>query len=258
MNGIRTACLLAGIVLLILFGAPLVTFGICNIGNATGLAAAVIVLLCALFSGQAGAFLHTLRDASGPVKGLAVAVGAAAGLCILLALVISICMARAALHGPEDKDVTLIVLGCQVNGSSPSRVLASRLRAAEKYLKEHEETMCILSGGEGDDEDISEAACMKNYLKEHGISETRLIMEDQSTSTRENLQFSYRIIEEKGLPRDLAIVTSEFHEYRAFLIARKLGLTCCAVPARTPWWLFPTYAVREWYANLYEWLRVSF
>lgn len=97
------------------------------------------------------------------------------------------------------------------------------------------------------------ALCMYNYLIEHGVDENRLIMEDRSTSTRENLKFSMDIINEQGLSVDVAIVTNEFHEYRAFKIAEKLGINPKAVPARTHWWLFPTCFVREWYGVIYEW-----
>ena len=86
------------------------------------------------------------------------------------------------------------------------------------------------------------------------MEDARLILEDQSTSTRENLRFSLELLEGNGLGTSPVIVTNEFHEYRAFLIAKKLGLMPSAAAAKTHWWMLPTYFVREWYGVIYEWL----
>ena len=136
-------------------------------------------------------------------------------------------------------------------------MLTERLTAAEAFLNENENSVCILSGGKGADEQISEALCMYNYLVDQGISPDRLFMEDRSTSTRENLLYSYDIIKKNGLNENVAIVTNEFHEYRAFKIADKLGIKPYAVPAHTHWWLFSTYFVREWYGVIYEWTGMT-
>ena len=176
--------------------------------------------------------------------------------CIVMAFIISILILKAAGTKPAGNE-TLIVLGCQVKGTSPSLMLTERLRAAKAYMEEHGDAVCILSGGKGDDEEISEALCMYNYLTEHGISADRLIMEDRSTSTRENFRYSLEIIDEMKLNRNVAVVTNEFHEYRAFKIAEKLGVKSYAVPARTHWWLFSTYFVREWYGVIYEWMGME-
>ena len=93
----------------------------------------------------------------------------------------------------------MIVLGCGVNGDRPSLMLTERLDAAYDYLNTHEEVVCILSGGQGKGENISEAECMYRSLTEKGIARDRLYKEDRSTSTRENLLYSKKIIEEKNL-----------------------------------------------------------
>ena len=95
---------------------------------------------------------------------------------------------------------------------------------------------------------------MYDYLVNKGISGDRIYQEDRSTTTAENLTFSKEILEKENLGNSIAIVTNEFHEYRAFLIAKKLGLNPYAIPARTSWWLFPTFTVREWFGILYEWI----
>lgn len=95
---------------------------------------------------------------------------------------------------------------------------------------------------------------MYRYLVSHGIDAARLYKEEQSTSTRENLYYSCLLIEEQGLSPSLAIVTSDYHEYRAGQVAKDLGLDYGAVPGRTAWWMFPTHYVRELYGILCEWI----
>ena len=104
----------------------------------------------------------------------------------------------------------------------------------------------IVSGGKGSNEEISEAQCMYNYLTEKGIASDRIIMEDESTTTSENLEFSKKIIEEKGYNKDIAIVTDGFHEFRASMLAKKVGLNPTgSVSADTPLYLLATYHFRE-------------
>ncbi len=145
-----------------------------------------------------------------------------------------------------DADSTVIVLGCQVRGTDPSLMLLKRLEAALDYLNSNRSAICIVSGGKGDNEYISEAQCMFNYLTEHGIADERIICEDKSSTTSENLEFSKKIIEEHNLSKNIAIVTDGFHEFRAGIIAKKAGLTPTgAVSADTPLYLLATYHLRE-------------
>lgn len=162
-------------------------------------------------------------------------------------------MIRASKSAPGDETV-MIVLGCGVNGDRPSLMLTERLDAAYDYLNTHEEVVCILSGGQGKGENISEAECMYRYLTEKGIAQNRLYKEDRSTSTRENLLYSKKIIEEKNLDPQVIIVTNEFHEYRASVIAEHTGVKPSAVCGQTAWWLLPTYYLRELYGIVFEWI----
>lgn len=255
MNIIRVISLILGVACVVLFIPPLISYRILNIGNATGLAIGGLLILYGIFA----------RAVNGVVSGLwsrlpgRIILGVIAVViiaCIVIACIISILMLRAA-GTKSTGEETLIVLGCQVKGTRPSLMLTERLQAAKTYMDEHEEAVCILSGGQGQDEGISEAQCMYNYLTEHGISADRLIMEDRSTSTRENFRYSLEIMEERKLSRNVAVVTNEFHEYRAFEIAKKLGIEPYAVPAHTHWWLFSTYFVREWYGVIYEWVGMK-
>lgn len=86
------------------------------------------------------------------------------------------------------------MLGAGLNGDKPSAVLEMRLEKARLYLQEHPQTVVIVSGGQGPTEPVSEAESMKNWLMEKGIPNSRIIMEDKSTTTAENIRYSLREI----------------------------------------------------------------
>ena len=115
----------------------------------------------------------------------------------------------------------VVVLGAHVKGDVPSKALELRLKAALKYARENEDTMLILSGGQGFGEDITEAKCMENYLTAHGISQERLVLEEKSTSTKENLKFSDELT--GCSKKNTGILSNNFHVYRAVKLAEKLG-----------------------------------
>ena len=124
-------------------------------------------------------------------------------------------------------------------------MLMQRINAAEKYLKDNPDALCIVSGGKGDDEQISEAECMYRVLTKKGISEDRIFIEDASSNTVENIAFSKEIILRHGLSNNTAIVTDVFHEYRASQIVKNAGLEFGSVAAKCSWYLMPTFYVRE-------------
>ena len=131
----------------------------------------------------------------------------------------------------------LVILGAKVNGTEPSLSLNDRIGAAYDYLSTHPNVIAVLSGGQGSDENISEAQCMFHELTARGISPDRLWLEDQATSTWENLQFSISIIEEKTgqRPDAIGLLSSEYHLYRAGLVAEKMDIDASLIPAHTGW-----------------------
>lgn len=163
-------------------------------------------------------------------------------------IVVSVMMLRGAAR-PAPKNATVIVLGAAVYGETPCLMLTQRLDAAARYLDANPDAACILSGGQGPGEDISEAEAMKRYLLEKGVDESRLYMEDKSTNTFENIQFSKRILEEHRLSPTVVIATQEFHQYRAQAFARRAGLTDAGpCTCHTPPYLLLCYWVREFAA----------
>lgn len=142
----------------------------------------------------------------------------------------------------------IVVLGAGVNGSEPSLTLRERINAAFDYLSQNPEAIAVLSGGQGQGEEISEAACMYRELTDLGISGERLLLEEQSTSTIENLQFSLDVIENEtgNRPNRLGIISSEYHIFRASQFAKDLGLDAVGIPAKTSWFVLRlNYYLRE-------------
>ena len=145
---------------------------------------------------------------------------------------------------PEDNLDYLIVLGAQVTDHGPSAVLAYRLDAAAEYLRQNPETVCIVSGGKGVNEHITEAEGMQRYLVSRGIDPARILMEDASTSTAENLEFSAKYLNREE--DHVGIVSNNFHIYRAVGIALKADYEhVCGIAAySTPLYL-PNNMTRE-------------
>ena len=151
----------------------------------------------------------------------------------------------------------LLGLGTTVEGDEPSPMLADRIRAAHQYLTDHPNVICIVSGGKGDDVNLSEAECMYNELVKMGIDPERILMEDRATSTVENFRFSLTLIEEEtGIrPKKLGVLSSEFHLLRARMFAEEAGVTPIAIPANTSdFGTLVRYLLREvimvWYYSL--------
>ena len=137
----------------------------------------------------------------------------------------------------------IIVLGAHVEGTRLTLALLERTRRALKYLQENPETKAVLSGGKGTGEAITEAQAMYYYLTEHGIKEERLILEERSTSTAENLKFSLDLI---GLDHSVGVVTNHFHVFRGTAIGRKCGCReIYPIPSRYRSWRLLIYIPRE-------------
>jgi uncharacterized SAM-binding protein YcdF (DUF218 family) len=149
----------------------------------------------------------------------------------------------------RDFDYVIIHGAGLLEGSKVSRLLANRLDKAIKiYQKDPTPPMMIPSGGKGSDESLSEAEAMAAYLIEHGIPEDKILLEDTSTTTLENLKNSKAIIEAQEGRKYTVLVTSNYHVYRALRYCRKIGLKCTGVGSRVAPYYWPSALIREYIA----------
>jgi uncharacterized SAM-binding protein YcdF (DUF218 family) len=145
----------------------------------------------------------------------------------------------------------VVVLGAGLWGDQLSPTLRYRLDKCLEYLREHPEAKVVVSGGQGPDEYISEAEAMQRYLVANSIEEHRVVLEDKSTSTYENLLFSKQILEQIAAGEDeILIITSDFHMFRAKLLASRMGIVAYGMCAESVNYLKPYYYFREYFVVL--------
>ncbi|MBQ8800347.1 MAG: YdcF family protein [Lachnospiraceae bacterium] len=214
-------------------------------------------------------------------------------LCMVVFLSVEAVVFFAGRKAPEANAEYVIVLGAQVRGETPTLVLNARINAAAEYLREHPEAVCVASGGQGTGEAISEAEAIRRGLLRLGISDDRILLEDRSTSTAENLKFSAEVIQkyEKGkalsdaeaagelsgtakqagtekaaignpvrfMPKNVVLVTNDFHVYRATKLAENAGYMHVSGLGATDFFAVTIqYYVREFFAIVKESLSGNF
>lgn len=154
--------------------------------------------------------------------------------------------------GPDGLDY-LIVLGAQVKTNGPSKALQYRLDEAIRYLEENPDTQVIVSGGQGADEHISEAQGMYDYLVEKGVDPSRIIKEDQSRNTFQNLTFSAEFLDKEK--NSVGVVSNNFHVFRAVKIAKKAGYqNACGIAAKGEPFLQYNNMMREFFGVMKDFL----
>lgn len=175
----------------------------------------------------------------------------ASGTLVVLMILILI-FGRIPATAEQDLDY-VVVLGASVKKAGPSKTLKLRLDKACEYAEQNPNTILILSGAKGPDEPSSEAEAMKVYLVEQGVDEDRMVLEDRSFSTVENIAYSRLLIESRGdrkIPA-VGILTSNFHLLRAKLIAEKQGMeNVRGIAAESDKILFAHYCIRDCLAIL--------
>ena len=176
--------------------------------------------------------------------------------CMLIGAIVADTIA--ALHEPEpDKDF-IIILGCGLRkDGTPSPLLRGRIDRALAFAQMQKERtgkdlIFVTSGGKGPDEVISESASMKQYLLEQGVPEERILEEDRSTDTRENMKFSKEKIWQLDPGGKVAFSTTNYHVFRSGLYARRVKMRAVGMGAKTRWYFWPNASVREFVGLLTE------
>ena len=142
----------------------------------------------------------------------------------------------------------IIVLGAGIKGKQVTPLLAGRIDKGIELLKYNPNAKLILSGGMGPGEDIPEGVAMAAYAKDKGVSDERIIVEDKSKNTYENLLFSSKLIDKEN-PK-LALVTTSYHVFRALVFAKKLNIPCIGYGSKTKWYFTLNALIREYIGYL--------
>lgn len=167
------------------------------------------------------------------------------------------CVIKGMAGRPDNDCEFVIVLGAQIRGTRVTKSLAKRLDAAYEYYRENPDVTIIVSGGRGRGEDVTEAEAMADYLEDKGVPSEKILKEDKSTDTNENILYSSELIKNKNAK--VAIATSNFHIFRAIHIAKAKGLVnVSGIPAGSDEILFINYCVREAVGIAKDWAFGNF
>ena len=162
-------------------------------------------------------------------------------------VVLGILMGTAAKRADKVDADAVIVLGAAVHGDRVTWVLSNRLDTAADWLAAHPDAVCVVSGGQGDGESVTEASAMQKYLVERkGVDPARILVEDKAENTRENFAFSKALIDERlGSDAKIAFVTTDFHVFRAGRVAMKAGISAVGIAAPDVWYIRINNFLRE-------------
>ena len=172
-------------------------------------------------------------------------------ICFIFFLTVEGFIVSGMISAPKSGLDYVIVLGAQVRGTRITKSLKKRLETARDYLEDNPDTVAVVSGGQGEGEDLSEARCMYDWLVENGISSDRIILEDQPTNTDENIDFSMKLIKEAtagDTEPSVGVITNNFHVFRTVKVCEKKGCEVSGIPAPSDRILFINYMVREFFA----------
>ena len=152
---------------------------------------------------------------------------------------------------PRKKDFDYVIIhgAGLIDGSKVSKLLSDRIdKAILVYSTDPSPTILIPSGGKGGDETVSEAEAMAGYLREKGIPEKDILLEDRSATTMQNLENCKALIDAREGRKYTALVTSNYHVYRALRYCRKIGLKCTGIGSRVAPYYWPSALIREFVA----------
>ena len=176
--------------------------------------------------------------------------------CILIGTIIL--SVKAAKKIPRfDKDY-IIILGCKIKkDGTPTNLLKGRTDRAIEFSKMRlektgKQITFVPSGGKGNDEVVAEGVAIKNYLLEQGIDEKEILLESNSKNTFENIKYSYALIKEQKENANIAFSTTNYHVFRAGVIATDQSINIEGIGAKTKSYFWINAFIREFIATLYS------
>ena len=151
----------------------------------------------------------------------------------------------------------IIVLGCGLmDQRTVTPLLAGRIdKAIRLFQKAPERTFLVMSGGKGSDEAIPESCAMKEYAVSKGIPPERILTEEASINTMENMLFSKQLIDSHFTKEEkpaIAYATSRYHQFRAGAYAVKAGMNITGVGSSTKFYFEQNAVIREFIALLVQ------
>ncbi len=156
---------------------------------------------------------------------------------------------------PKTAPDYIVVLGTTVYDHGPCYLLRQRLKEGAKWADEYQEAKIVVTGGQGPTEPFTEGSEMKRYLVEElGVDATRILVEEESMNTYENMTFTGKMLEDTDTnfsyeDSSILVVTNNFHMFRAMQITKKAGFeNISGAPSGTYIYLFPHYMVREFFS----------
>ena len=240
-NVIANICMGMGILCLLYFLMYAIFVDLTNVFTYFWLIMGIVLVLCKFVVSYMAS------------RGIAVPVGLKwSGGILLLACLLVFIITECVIIGygskePQPDADYVLVLGAQVKGTRLTYALQTRLDKAYEYAMDNPKTLVIVSGGQGPGEQVTEAYAMAEYLKAKGLEEERILQENQSTSTFENIEFSKKLID--STDAHIVLVTNHFHVYRGVGVAKKQELTNVeGLGAPTKWYTIPNQYVREAFA----------
>lgn len=242
----RTKRKMTAVIICILFAVLFAWYGFWMSGNGSGTGFFLIWFVLAALLGGCAAITFLDGWARLPMWMMWILRG------ILLVFVVSFVIIEGCIisqmHAKADENLDyIIVLGAQVRADGPSNVLKHRLNTAIDYLEKNPETICIVSGGQGYNEPCTEAQAMADYMEAAGIEKDRLILEDESKTTEQNIKYSKKYMKNGA---SVGIITNDFHMFRAMQITKGEGLKSAkAIAAGSNPLYLPNNMLREYLAE---------
>lgn len=234
----KIALIIIGVAVIVLYILP-VFDGVFNFGTVAGLAFGLFSLLSGIFFGR-------LTSNAQSLVFIAVVLGGFVGIKLMWDIY------RAG-RTVASRQSAIVVLGCRVKGDEPSLALQKRADCAYRFLLKNPDSVAVLCGGMGKGEHITEAECLRRILYSRGILNERMILEQRSTTTDENIRYASELLRQNGIETaQLAVATSEYHQKRAGVICSRYGYEAFAQSSHTRLTHLPTFLLREIFANVKE------
>ncbi|WP_010237835.1 YdcF family protein [Clostridium arbusti] len=171
-------------------------------------------------------------------------------LLIIMFILMGTCIAYSAIKYTDQKPDYIMILGAGIRGKNMLLIQRQRTDRALEFIKGNPNIKIIASGGQGPGEDISEAEAMREYLIKHGVKDENIIKEEKSRNTMENMKYTRSLLNNIDDRPNLkiAVVTSNFHVFRAKFLAERAGINAEGISAPVNKLLLPNFSVRECFA----------